>query len=133
MKDKTHFLTLKPGNNTHYINPYLVKKYGMIESVILEYIIKEIIIRKNFNSSYINGKTWVMHTLDDFHHHLPYISKYRISNILYKFCNGKKRKSNNEILEFEPILLKDKFNKHPFDSTLWYALIDENKWLSEYT
>jgi hypothetical protein len=117
-------------DNIAKINPHLAKEYGIKDSIILMYIIESIKYFKKNNKNQYDGKTWLPHTYEDFHNEFPFISKYKISEIIYRLCNGKKRKPKSQDIEFVPILVKDKFNEHPFDTRSWYAFDDENKWLS---
>lgn len=75
------------------------------------------------------GKTWSYQTLDEIAAHFPYLSKSEVFELLEKLCLGKGRRSQKDELDFEPVLIKDNFNKKKYDRTTWYAFIDEEKFI----
>ena len=62
----------------------------------------------------IEGKTWTYQTYNQIIAHFPYWSKDQVKRLIKKMVD-------------EKILIKGKFNKNPYDQTIWYAFENEEK------
>lgn len=78
------------------------------------WIIKNKALEKNF----LEGKTWTYQTMEDIEAVFPIWSIDQVKRLIVKAIEKK-------------ILVKGNFNKSKFDRTLWYAFVDEERFVKD--
>ena len=111
----------------HSFDINLATEYGVNEAILIHHFQHWIRVNKTLKKNFHDGKTWSYQTLEWIAAHFPYLSKETVRDTLYKLCNGKSRKSNND--SFAPVLMKGNYNKKSYDRTVWYAFCDESLFL----
>lgn len=94
----------------------LATQYGVEEAIMIGNFQFWLNKNKANNYNFINGRYWTFNSIKSFESLFPFWTKKQINRIL------------NSLIEKE-ILIKDNFNKSPYDRTSWYAFKDENKFL----
>jgi hypothetical protein len=113
----------------HSFDIELAGQYGIEEAIIIHHFQHWISHNKRLNRACHNSRTWSYQTLDEIAANFPYMNKSKVFDIIQKLCLGKSRKSRKFEFEFKPILMKGNFNKKKYDQTVWYAFIDEEKFI----
>ena len=108
-------------NNTkrHFFNPELAKLYGVDEAIMLNNLIFWITSNAMHGKNYHDGKHWTYNTASDFKKYFRYWTESQIYRIL------KSLKNKN-------IIIYGNYNRSPFDQRIWYALEDEEHFLTNY-
>lgn len=104
--------------------------YGVREAIIIHHFQHWVRINQKLKKNFKEGKTWTFQTIDEIAVHFPYMSKSEIFDIIQKLCLGKGRRSKKN-QEFPPVLMKGNFNKKNYDKTIWYAFVDEDKFIGQ--
>lgn len=111
----------------HSFDINLAAIYGINAAIIIHHFQHWISVNRRLKRNFHDGRTWSYQSFDEIAAHFPYFSKDQVRDAISLLCNGKTRRSKNDELCFEPVLMKANYNKTPFDRTLWYAFIDEEK------
>lgn len=93
------------------------KKYGLEEAILLQNIIFWIAKNKVNGKHHYDGRTWTYNSIKAFTELFPFWSERQIRRILKSLIQ-------------QGALITGNYNKLPFDRTLWYALKDEEYFLS---
>lgn len=115
-------------NTNHAFSIEVAQVYGVECAIILQHIQYWISFNKRAKKNNHDGKTWMYQTIEEIHNHHPYFRLDKLKDILELLTTGKTRKMKEK--KFEPVLMKGNFNKIKFDQTIWYAFVDEDKWIS---
>jgi hypothetical protein len=99
-------------NYEHHFKVRDAKRYGITEAILL-YNLKFWITKNKANGKhYYNGRTWTYNSYKAFSELFPYLSGSQIKRALASLVD-------------QGAILKDNFNRMPYDRTNWYALTDE--------
>lgn len=113
----------------HSFDINVAQEYGVREAILIHHFQHWIRHNKETKKNFYEGRTWSYQTLDEIAAWFPYLSKSEVFDLLERLCEGKGRRSKKEELEFEPVLMKGNYNKSSYDRTIWYAFVDESKWI----
>lgn len=94
----------------------MAKKYGVPEAVFIHCIQFWIAKNKASNKHFYDGSYWMYNSCCAFQKLLPFWSQKQIERLLNKLVNLK-------------VIKKGNYNKNPYDRTLWYAFVDEEKFV----
>lgn len=109
----------------HTFDIHIAEIYGVKEAILIHHFQHWIQINRNKGINEHEGSTWTYQTLEDIAANFPYWTKSQIQDLIERLCTGRNRKSNKKDLDFQPVLKKGNFNRHPYDRTIWYAFIDQ--------
>jgi hypothetical protein len=90
------------------------KRYGITEAILLYNLRFWIAKNKAIGKHLHNGRTWTYNSCKAFSDLFPYLSEWQIKRALAHLVK-------------QGAILKDNFNKMPYDRTNWYALTDESQ------
>ena len=113
----------------HSFDIDLATEYGPEEAIVIHHFQHWIRLNRKRNKNFIENRTWSYQTLEEIADHFPYWTLEEVRTIVERLCFGQNRRSKKGI-EFSPVLMKNNFNKAPFDKTSWYAFVDEDKFLN---
>ena len=103
----------------HFFQKELAEKYGVDEAIMLNHIIFWISINsKNLENRYDN-RTWMYCTYKRFSEYFSYWSESQVRRII------------NSLINYN-VLISGNYNRHGYDQTKWYALYDEEHYLTYY-
>ena len=108
----------------HSFNVHYAEKYGVHEAILIHHFQHWIEHNQRLNKNYHEERTWSYQTIKEIAAWFPYLTENQVRELLHSLCVGKGRRSKNE-KEFEPVLIKNNFNKSKFDKTPWYAFKNE--------
>lgn len=94
----------------------MAKKYGVPEAVFIHCMQFWIAKNKASNKHFYDGSYWMYNSCCAFQKLLPFWSQKQIERLLNKLVNLK-------------VIKKGNYNKNPYDRTLWYAFVDEEKFV----
>jgi hypothetical protein len=114
MKRQDDVLTLLRENFEHHFKVRDAKRYGITEAILLYNIRFWIAKNRASGKHFYKGKTWTYNSAKAFSDLFPYLSESQIKRALTSLVR-------------QGAILKDNFNKKPYDRTNWYALADESK------
>ena len=102
--------------------------YTFDEKIAIEYGVNEAIMITNFqfwirknkanDKNFYDGHYWTYNSKKAFADLFPFWTEKQVKTILQHLCE-------------KGILIKGNYNQSPFDRTLWYAFVDEDKWLDQ--
>ena len=101
-------------NFEHHFKVRDAKRYGVTAAIILYNLRFWIAKNKATDKHFHKGRTWTYNSCKAFSKLFPYLSESQIKRALAKLVK-------------EKAVLKDNFNKKPYDRTNWYALADESQ------
>lgn len=104
--------TVRPSGQHFSIDIALAAAYGVNEAFLIHHFQHWIRINRDRSANFKEGRTWSYQTYQQIADHFP-------------FLNYDKVKYAIENLEKHGVLLKGNFNKSPFDTTNWYAFVEE--------
>lgn len=107
----------------HSFDIHLAAKYGVIEAILIHHFQHWIRINKKLGRNLHEGRTWTYQTINEIQANFSYLTIDQVRQALDKLCNGKTRFQKEQ--QFEPVLIKGNFNNTPFDTTLWYAFVND--------
>ncbi len=113
----------------HSFDLSLASTYSIEEAILIHHFQHWIRVNRGLNRNFHDGRYWTYQSLDEIAQHFPYWSKNQVVNIIEKLCRGYQRESKNKKAKHEPILMKGNYNATRYDRTVWYAFIDEEKFL----
>jgi hypothetical protein len=100
----------------HSFDVGLAAKYGIEEAILIHHFQHWIRINRFKDRNIYDGKCWTYQSRKEIQAHFPYMSyetiKYRIERLI-----------------FLGVLVAKNFNKNRMDKTLWYAFVDEKKFM----
>lgn len=111
----------------HSFDIDLAAEYGLEEAILIHHFQHWIQINKRLKRNSHEGKTWTYQTLNQIAAYFPYWSVDQIVTLLERLTHGKSRFQKEK--QYEPVLLKGNFNKDKTDHTLWYAFVNEEKFI----
>jgi hypothetical protein len=114
MKKQDDLSQLVRENFEHHFKVRDAKKYGVIEAILLYNIRFWIAKNKASGKHFHKGRTWTYNSYKAFGAVFPYLSESQIKRALTRLAK-------------HGAILKDNFNKMPYDRTNWYALADESE------
>lgn len=117
----------------HSFDIDIASQYGIDEAILIHHFQHWIKVNQRKKINFHDGKTWTYQTLEDIAAHFPYWNVDRVRTLLDILCDGKTRHTKKSKVEGEKILVRSNHNKKKFDRTVWYAFIDESKWIKEET
>lgn len=91
-------------------------EYGVNEAIMIKYFQYWIFNNKVNNRNYYDGRYWTYNSKKAFTELFPFWSIQNIKTIL------------KHLIE-KGVILTGNYNKNPYDRTLWYAFVDEEKWI----
>lgn len=94
----------------------VAKEYGVDEAVLIrdfQFCIMQI---KAENRNFYDGRYWVCNS-------------QKLLSQLFPFWSPQHIRRTIENLIKKGVLIKGNYNESPYDRTLWYAFVDEDKWL----
>lgn len=104
-------------NTEHHFNIKEAERYGVIQAVLL-YNIRYWLKKNKANSRHDrDGRIWMYNSVSAFKELFPYLTENQIRHALKKLVE-------------DGILIKDTFNRHNYDRTLWYS-IDELEFITD--
>lgn len=96
----------------HSFDLKLAKTYGVEESIMIHHFQHWIRINCYAKRNFHDGKTWSYQKRKDIQAHFPYWNLERIRYLCEKLVSM-------------GVLVTSNYNKSPFDTTLWYAFVNE--------
>ena len=114
MKKQDDVSHLVRENFEHHFKVRDAIRYGVTEAILL-YNLRFWIAKNKANGKHFHkGRTWTYNSYKGFSDLFPYLSASQIKRALTKLAK-------------KEAILKDNFNKMPYDRTNWYALADESQ------
>lgn len=103
---------------TYTFDEEIAKEYGVNEAIMITNF--QFWIRKNKanDKNFYDGHYWTYNSKKAFSELFPFWTEKQIKTILEHLCT-------------QGVLMKGNYNQSPFDRTLWYAFVDESKWLDQ--
>lgn len=111
----------------HSFDIDLAAEYGTHEAILIHHFQHWIGENQRLKRNFINDRTWSNQTLEEIAAHFTYFTPDQVRDILYKLEHGKARKGKHQV--FKPVLVKGNYNKKKHDRTVWYAFVDEKKFM----
>ena len=103
----------------HYFFKEVATAYGVDEAIILNHILYWIGTNMMNGKNRHDGRIWTYNSVEQFRAYFPYWSAGQISRILKSLIK-------------QEVLITGNYNRHKYDQTTWYALNDEEYWLTKY-
>jgi hypothetical protein len=104
---------VKPAGYSHSFDVGIATECGLEAAVIYNHLHYWISHNRSKRINQHKGKTWTYDTHEAMAEIIPYLNARQVKYALKKLLDAK-------------IIIKDCFNKDPFDKTSWYALNDES-------
>jgi hypothetical protein len=114
MKRQDDILQLLREGCEHHFKVRDAKRYGITEAILLYNLRFWIAKNRASGKHFHNGRTWTYNSYKAFGELFPYLSESQIKRALASLVK-------------QGAILKDNFNKMPYDRTNWYALADESR------
>mgnify|MGYP003322790918 CR=1 FL=1 len=92
-------------------NPEYAKRYGLQQSVILQYLIWWVIHNEVKGKNFRDGRHWTFNSVRAFAHEFPFLTQKQIRKCL-------------KDLEGDGAILVASYNKMRADRTKWYSITD---------
>ena len=105
--------------NLHFFNPELAECYGVHEAIMLNHLIYWIAYNSMTGKNYHEGRFWTFNPIREFAIQLPYFNENKITRIIKSLIN-------------QGVIITGNYNKHRYDQTRWYALKNEQHFLTKY-
>ena len=96
----------------HSFSVELAERYGIECAILIQHFQFWIEQNQAMGRNYHDGRTWMYQTQKEIAAIYPYWNRDKVQSLLQK-------------LEDEGVLIKDNYNKSPFDKTQWYAFKNE--------
>ena len=103
----------------HYFFPELAKLYGVDEAIMLNHFIYWISNNSMNGNNYQKGRFWTFNPVKKFTEYFPYWSESQIARIIKSLIK-------------QGVLIDGNYNRHLYDRTKWYALNDQDHFLTRY-
>jgi hypothetical protein len=100
----------------HHFDIEVAKEYGVVEAVFINHFQFWIAKNKANGLHQHDGRTWTYNSMKAFGELFPYLSTKSLRTVIQHLIN-------------QGVLLTGNFNETAYDRTLWYAFVDEDKWL----
>ena len=116
-------LNTSPNKKTYFPSQHhsfdigLAAEFGIEEAIIIQHFIHWISLNKRMCKNNIEGRTWSYQTQKWMTAHFPYFKNEK------KLC-----RLINSLID-KKVLMKGNFNKVKFDRTIWYAFVNEERFL----
>lgn len=113
-------------NQNRYNDPHhsfsvaMAAEYGVNEALLIHHFQHWIMLNQRMKKNFHDGHTWTYQTLDWITAHFPYFSRKAIERLINKLVGLK-------------VLKKGNYNKSSWDKTVWYAFVDEEKFLRKFS
>lgn len=102
----------------HSFDISLAKKFGIEAAIIIHHFQHWINHNRACGKNFRDGKTWSYQTRKEISSWFAYLSPHQVRRITDKLVK-------------EGVLIKGNYNKRANDDTIWYAFVDEDKYLEE--
>lgn len=101
----------------------IAEKYSLEEAIVVSNIYGWIKHNATNDMNYHDGRYWTYNSLTAFAKQFPFWSESKVKRILIDLagCTDK----NGVKPKHEPLIMKQNFNKSPFDRTVWYSFTDK--------
>ena len=103
----------------HFFLTEIAEILGVNEAIMLNHLIYWIATNSMNGKHYFDGRHWTYNSAEKYTIIFPYWSTGQIRRIL-------------KSLVFQGIIIEGNYNKHKYDRTKWYALKDEEYWMTKY-
>jgi hypothetical protein len=113
MKRQNHTWQLR-GNFEHHFKVKDAERYGVTEAIVLYNLKFWIAKNKATGKHFHKGRTWTYNSCRAFSELFPYLTESQIKRALTSLVKQR-------------AILKDRFNKMPYDRTNWYSVADESE------
>lgn len=101
----------------------IAEKYSLEEAIIISHIYGWIKHNATNDMNYHDGRYWTYNSLTAFAKQFPFWSESKVKRILIDLAGGTDKKDVKP--KHEPLIMKQNFNKSPFDRTVWYSFTDK--------
>lgn len=101
----------------------IAKKYSLEEAIVISNIYGWLKHNATNNMNYHDGRYWTYNSLTAFAKQFPFWSESKVKRILINLAGGTDKKDVKP--KHEPLIVKQNFNKSPFDRTVWYSFTDK--------
>ena len=101
----------------------IAEKYSLEEAIIISNIYGWIKHNATNDMNYHDGRYWTYNSLTAFAKQFPFWSESKVKRILIDLAGGTDKKDVKP--KHEPLIMKQNFNKSPFDRTVWYSFTDK--------
>ena len=105
-----------PSGISHTFDTGYAMAYGFEEAIMIKNIQYFITSNANRGLNFYEGRYWTYDRLEDFVKHFPYWSIQTVRRVLNSLVNQK-------------VLIKNQFNNHWSNRTVWYAFEDQEKFI----
>ena len=106
-------------NKKHFFYTDLGVSYGVPEAIVLHHFIYWITSNSMNGRNYHEGRFWTFNPVKKFVEYFPFWSEGQIARRIKSLIK-------------QGVIITGNFNKHSYDQTLWYALNDEEHFLTYY-
>lgn len=100
------------------IDAEVAREYGVNEAIMIASLKFWIAKNRANGTNYFEGRYWTYNSIKAFIELFPFWSTQNIKTIL-------------KHLKEKGVIISGNFNKNKYDQTLWYAFVDEEKWIGE--
>jgi hypothetical protein len=101
----------------------IAQKYSLEEAIVIANIYGWLKHNATNNMNYHDGRYWTYNSLTAFAKQFPFWSESKVKRILIDLAGGTDKKDVKP--KHEPLIMKQNFNKSPFDRTVWYSFTDK--------
>lgn len=101
----------------HSFDIDLASKYGMTAAILIHHFQHWISFNQKLKRNFIQDRTWTFQTRQEICSHFTYLSEKEVRGAIRRLVEA-------------DVIMKGKFNKTPFDQTIWYAFVNEGEFLN---
>ena len=102
----------------HGFSVRVATEFGVNEAILIKNFQHWILKNKANRANFRDGRTWTYNSIKAFEELFPYLSIRAIRTAL-------------EHLTEKGVLMTANYNEKPFDRTLWYAFVNEERWICQ--
>ena len=110
-------------DNVIIFDARIAEKYSLEEAIVIANIYGWLKHNATNNMNYHDGRYWTYNSLTAFAKQFPFWSESKVKRILIDLAGGTDKKDVKP--KHEPLIMKQNFNKSPFDRTVWYSFTDK--------
>ena len=103
---------------THQFDIEVAREYGIADAVVINHFQFWIAKNKANGSHQHEGRTWTYNSMKAFGELFPYLTEKQLRTIIRNLVD-------------RGVLTTGNFNETTYDRTLWYAFVEEEKWLCQ--
>lgn len=104
----------------HKFNIELAREIGVNQAIMFNHIVFLVQKNKANKKNFHENRIWTYNSIEAFCKIFPYWKKHQIRYIL-------------DSLEKSGLIMKGNFNENKYDRTSWYAIVDEEKHIPNFT